>query len=190
MDRSPPRGRGASVHVADHQRDVDIDPVRWAALATAVLDELGVAPPAVLGIAFVDEDAIAELHEENLGLTGPTDVLSFPVDGEGAAADMTEAAVGAGGAEPHLAGPLGGLPEGPEPWLLGDVVVCPAVAARQAAHHAGTVDDELALLVVHGLLHLLGLDHASDHDRAAMQAWERALLARHHGPLARDPWAA
>ena len=66
------------------------------------------------------------------------------------------------------------------PVLLGDVVICPAIAAAQASEHAGTLDDELALLVVHGVLHVLGHDHASSAERARMQARERELLERHH----------
>jgi probable rRNA maturation factor len=66
------------------------------------------------------------------------------------------------------------------PVLLGDVVVSPVVAAEQAPQHAGTLDDELALLVVHGALHVLGHDHATTAETAAMQARERALLERHH----------
>jgi len=81
------------------------------------------------------------------------------------------------------------VPTGPEPWLLGDIVICPAVAVAQAPDHAGSADDEVALLLVHGVLHLLGLDHAEPDDATVMQAWERALLARHRGPLAGDPWA-
>ncbi len=189
MSASPPRGPRATVHVADEQHDVAVDPDRWAELAAAVLDELGV-DGTELTLTFVDEPAMAELHVAHLGVPGPTDVLSFPVDGEAAAPELTEAAAAAGTGTPRLAGRLHGLPTGPEPWLLGDVVVCPAVAVRQAGEHAGTPDDEVALLVVHGILHLLGLDHAADDERAVMQAWERALLARHHGPTARDPWAA
>ena len=66
------------------------------------------------------------------------------------------------------------------PLLLGDVVVCPAVAARNAPTHAGTYDDEIALLVVHGILHVLGMDHAEADEAAAMQARERDLLGRFH----------
>ena len=66
------------------------------------------------------------------------------------------------------------------PVLLGDVVVCPAVAADQAAAHAGTLDDELALLVVHGVLHVLGHDHAEPGETAVMRARELDLLQRHH----------
>ena len=65
--------------------------------------------------------------------------------------------------------------------LLGDVVICPAVAARNAPEHAGTYDDELALLVVHGVLHLLGMDHDDDDEAEAMEQRERELLAKFHG---------
>jgi probable rRNA maturation factor len=75
-----------------------------------------------------------------------------------------------------------------QPLLLGDVVISPAVAARQAPEHAGSYEDEVALLLVHGILHVLGMDHAADDERVAMQARERALLAQFHGELARDPW--
>jgi probable rRNA maturation factor len=72
--------------------------------------------------------------------------------------------------------------------MVGDVVICPVVAWGGAADHAGSDDDEIALLVVHGALHLLGHDHALDEERSHMQARERALLAAHHGDLAGDPW--
>jgi probable rRNA maturation factor len=63
------------------------------------------------------------------------------------------------------------------------------VAERNAPTHAGTVDDELALLVVHGILHLLGMDHAEEAERVEMQGRERELLDAHYGPLASDPWS-
>ena len=66
------------------------------------------------------------------------------------------------------------------PLLLGDVVVCPDVAREQAPDHAGTLDDELALLVVHGVLHVLGHDHAESGDTALMRAKELELLSAHH----------
>ena len=75
------------------------------------------------------------------------------------------------------------------PLLLGDVVICPLVAERNAPTHAGSFDDEVALLVVHGILHLLGMDHAEEAERLEMQSRERELLAAHYGPLAADPWA-
>ena len=162
--------------------DCVIDADRWVRLAESTLASEGVRGEAELSVLFVDEAAISDLNHRFMGVDGATDVLAFPIDGE-------EMAPGRW--------PDGGDP-GPDrdafdpdglPLLLGDVVICPAVAARNAPEHAGTFDDELALLVVHGILHLLGMDHALDEERAAMQARERVLLAEHHGPLARDPWA-
>ena len=83
--------------------------------------------------------------------------------------------------DPLASGPDRAEPDLDEiPLLLGDVVVCPAVAARNAPDHAGTVDDELALLVVHGVLHVLGHDHAEPDEAALMRARELALLEAHH----------
>jgi probable rRNA maturation factor len=73
------------------------------------------------------------------------------------------------------------------PTLLGDVVICPAVAYRNAPEHAGTYDDEIALLVVHGLLHLLGLDHDEPDEAEAMEAKERELLARYYRATESEP---
>jgi probable rRNA maturation factor len=64
--------------------------------------------------------------------------------------------------------------------LLGDVVVCPSVAARNATDHGVSLEDEVALLVVHGLLHLLGMDHGEDDEAETMEQRERELLARFH----------
>jgi probable rRNA maturation factor len=138
---------------ADEQDAVDVDVDRWTALAHAVLVAEGRGGE--LTLTFVDRDEIASLNAEHLGKEGPTDVLSFPLD------DGTP--------------PLAGVPV-----LLGDVVVCPSVAAEQAPTHAGTVDDELALLVVHGVLHVLGHDHAEDTGTTVMRARELALLEAHH----------
>jgi hypothetical protein len=74
------------------------------------------------------------------------------------------------------------------PVLLGDIVICPAVAHRNAPEHAGTYEDELALLVVHGLLHLMGMDHQDDDEAEEMEARERELLARHYNPLRPEAW--
>ncbi|HEY3483905.1 MAG TPA: rRNA maturation RNase YbeY [Ilumatobacteraceae bacterium] len=145
-----------TIVVSDEQTDVDIDADRWADLAGAVLEAEG--RTGELTLTFVDTDEITALNTEHMGIGAPTDVLSFPLD-----ADDDE--MPAGGAVPRL---------------LGDVVVCPAVAAAAAPSHAGTVADELALLVVHGVLHVLGYDHA-EHDQAvAMRTRERALLEAHH----------
>ena len=68
-------------------------------------------------------------------------------------------------------------------------MICPLVAERNAPTHAGSFSDEIALLVVHGILHLLGMDHAEEPERLEMQNRERELLDAHYGPLAADPWA-
>ncbi|MGZ4728137.1 MAG: rRNA maturation RNase YbeY, partial [Acidimicrobiales bacterium] len=120
-------------------------------------------------------------NRDFMGEVGPTDVLSFPIDGE----------LAPGGRWPDDGGPGPdrGLPDPDDlPLLLGDVVICPEIAARNAPEHAGSFDDEIALLVVHGILHLLGLDHHDEAERLAMQARERELLLQFHGTPARDPW--
>ena len=103
---------------------------------------------------------------------GPTDVLAFPIDDPIDAGRWPDSGSTGPDREPPELGEL--------PLLLGDVVVCPAVAARQAPTHAGSYDDEIALLVVHGVLHVLGMDHAEPEEAAAMQARERELLDKFH----------
>ena len=159
------------VFVADEQSQVAIDAARWGALAEAVLLAEGVRGGAELSLLFVDEPSIAELNERFMEHEGPTDVLAFPID-----ADAVWAVH-----DPLASGPDRADPDPDEiPLLLGDVVVCPAVAERNAPDHAGTLDDEIALLVVHGVLHVLGRDHADPEDAAEMRARERALLEKHH----------
>ena len=183
----PPRRTGGSegelsVFVADEQDAEPVDTARWEHLARAVLDAEGVRGAIEVAVLFVEADTIAELKRTYLDSEweGPTDVLSFPID-----AITVDA-----GRSPDAAGP--GPRRRPDlddaPLLLGDVVICPAVARAQAPMHAGTFDDEVALLLVHGLLHLLGHDHAVDAERARMQAREQALLTDLHGTPARDPW--
>ena len=145
-----------TVVVADERSDPDspevvVDVERWRRLAIDVLadsDAIG-----ELTLSFVDSQDMAELNLEHMGTSGPTDVLSFPMDDE----------------------PVVGVPT-----LLGDVVISPAVAAGQFSEHAGTLDDELALLVVHGILHVLGHDHAEPDETALMRARELDLLERFH----------
>ena len=157
---------GAVVHTSDERSGPSAGPdglqtERWAGLAAAVLRDEGVAH-GEMGLRFVDPGTMAELNLSHMGSPGPTDVLSFPIDGRSGRVHLPE-----------------------QVPLLGDVVVCPAYAAAQAPDHAGdghdgSLGDELALLVVHGVLHVLGYDHRSDTDAAAMQARERQLLAAHH----------
>jgi probable rRNA maturation factor len=157
-DPASPTGVDApsGVHVvcSDEQSEVPIDVDRWAHLATAVLAAEGCAGE--LTLTFVDRDEIRSLNSEHIGIDTTTDVLSFPLD----------------------AGTDDGVAD--VPVLLGDVVVCPGVAAANAPQHAGTIDDELALLVVHGILHVLGHDHAEREDTSIMRSRELDLLERLH----------
>ena len=163
---------GVVVFAADEQSTHPVDTIRWIRLAEAVLASEGVRGDTEVSLLFVDEDAIADLNSRFLGREGPTDVLAFPIDDEPAESGRSP---DSGGSGPGFSS------ESEEaPSLLGDVVICPAVANRNAPDHAGSYDDELALLVVHGLLHILGMDHEDPEEAEAMEARERELLARHH----------
>ncbi|MCU1460384.1 MAG: putative rRNA maturation factor YbeY [Acidimicrobiales bacterium] len=161
------------VFVADEQSDVPVDAMRWIRLAREVLRAEGVKGEAELGVRFVDEGAMAHLNKHFLGNDGPTDVLAFPIDD-----DVVDR-----GRSPDSGGRGPGADEDETddvPVLVGDVVVCPAVAKRNAPNHAGTYEDEMALLLVHGILHLMGMDHLDDDEAAAMEQRERDLLDRFH----------
>ena len=160
------------VFAADEQKDEPVDTIRWVRLAKAVLDAEGLRGEVELSMLFVDEHAIADLNERFLGEEGPTDVLAFPMDEH-----LTE-----GGRSPDSGGTGPGVnPEPTEaPTMLGDVVLCPAVTRRNASAAGRSYEDEMALLVVHGILHLLGMDHADAEEASAMQRRERDLLGRFH----------
>jgi len=164
----------AEVFCADEQDTHPIDTARWAHLAERVLDAEGVGAEVELSVVFVDEATITELNARYGGKAEATDVLSFPIDDEPQESGRHPDSGGTGPGEPSEPDEL--------PLLLGDVYVCPGVAARNAPDHAGTYDDELALLVVHGILHLLGMDHEDDGEAEEMEQRERALLARFHRP--------
>ena len=157
---SEPPSPGVTIVISDEQTDVTVDTDRWAELASAVLRAEG--RTGELTLTFVDPGEMAALNAEHMGKQGPTDVLSFPLDSVGD--ELTDM---------------------PGPSLLGDVVVCPAVASEAAPTHAGCVDDELALLVVHGILHVLGHDHAEPDETRLMRQRELELLVAHHwrGPV-------
>jgi probable rRNA maturation factor len=157
------------VFAADEQQAQPVDVARWAELARQVLAARGVKGETEVSLLFVDEEAIAALNEQFLGKSGPTDVLSFPIEDEPVSSGRSPDYGGTGpGAEPEEVALT----------LLGDVVVCPAVAARNAQEHEVSIDDEVALLVVHGLLHLLGMDHQEEAEAERMEALERQLLDR------------
>ena len=165
------------VFCADEQSDVVVDLERWQDLARRVLLAEGVRGGTELSIFFVSKPDMATLNADHMGVEGPTDVLSFPIDG-GA---VVEIDTGGGSKGPDRPDP----DRSDLPVLLGDVVICPAVASDQAPTHAGCLEDELALLVVHGVLHVLGWDHATADERDAMFRRQRDLLSAHHwdGPV-------
>jgi probable rRNA maturation factor len=162
-----------SVFGADEQHDVEVDVPRWVRLARLVLDKERVneryGTDVEMSLMFVDETTIAELNVRFLGGVGPTDVLSFPLDEE----------LPPAGRQPDQGGRGPGAPSDPgePPTLLGDVIVSPTVAGRQALERGIPADDEIALLVVHGVLHLLDYDHAEPEETATMRRREQELLA-------------
>jgi probable rRNA maturation factor len=140
------------ISVVSHREPEPLDLTAFERLAGFVLERED-APDAVeLSIAVVALDEMADLNRRFRDKEGPTDVLSFGCDDPCA-----------------VVGP-------DEPVTLGDVVIAPEVAESQAVEYGHTVEEELNLLLVHGVLHLLGYDHDSDEDSAAMQARERVLL--------------
>ena len=154
-----------SIDIAN-ESGVGVDEIALAAIARYVLDELGIHPLAELSVLVVDENAMAALHKDWMNEPGPTDVLAFPMD-ELRPPHLGGVNVGRAGAE---------VP-GPDPSLLGDVVLCPQVAAVQARGAGHSTQDELELLAVHGILHLLGYDHAEPEERADMFGLQDRLLA-------------
>jgi probable rRNA maturation factor len=133
----------------------DADTTGLARLAGYALEQLRIHPQAELSILLVDEATMTSYHEKYLGESGPTDVLSFPMDELRPPDDSDEP------------------PEG----LLGDVVLCPAVTSRQAAEHGRTARAEAEYLLIHGLLHLLGFDHDGPEQQAEMFGLKDQILA-------------
>jgi probable rRNA maturation factor len=161
------------VFVSDEQTDIDVESVRWQTLASRVLEAEGVRGQAEMALLFVSREAIHEMNRVHMGVDAPTDVLAFPID----LVDNSRAT----GPTARSATPvLARVDAGELPLLVGDVVVCPDVAREQAPNHAGTLDDEIALLVTHGVLHVLGYDHDTDTNANKMRSRERALLEQLH----------
>jgi probable rRNA maturation factor len=141
-----------------------VDVARMTRLARFVMERLRVHPQAELCIKLVDEDTIADVNEHWMEKEGPTDVLAFPMDE----------------LRPGL------VNEEPEEGILGDIMLCPTVAERQAAEardkgqRGYTTQDEVDLLTVHGILHLLGFDHAEPEEHKEMFGLQARLLAEWH----------
>lgn len=132
-----------------------VDTTALVELAGFALTRLRIHPLAELSVVLVDEETMSAYHERFMGEPGPTDVLSFPMDELRAPAED----------------------EDPPEGLLGDIVLCPAVTSRQAAEHGRSAEQEAEYLLVHGLLHLLGHDHAEPEEKKAMFDLKDAILA-------------
>jgi len=138
----------------NNESGIPVDEVAIQRLVTYNLDQLHVHPDAELAIVLVDEAAMEQLHVQWMDEPGPTDVLSFPMD------ELRP-----------------GTEDAPTPaGLLGDIVLCPQVAIGQAETAGHSTIEELFLLTTHGLLHLLGFDHAEPEDEKEMFGLQRDLL--------------
>ena len=146
-----------TVEISDEQDD-PLESVLLTDLAELVMKSEGLDAAALVSINLVATSEIARLNQHHLGRTGPTDVLAFPIE------DLVAGEVPFQGADQP-------------PLLVGDVVICPAVVRAQAAAAAVPFDDEMALMVVHGILHLLGYDHEVAADAESMEQRERELLS-------------
>ncbi len=137
-----------------NESDFSVDEMELVSCAKYVMGEMKVHPQADLCVKLVDEPAMEVLHVKWMDLPGPTDVMSFPMD---------ELRPGRDGQEPA---------EG----VLGDIVLCPSFAARQAVGAGHATEEELLLLLTHGILHLLGYDHAEPDEEREMFELQRTLL--------------
>jgi probable rRNA maturation factor len=149
-DDLDPGGEPSSSITLDDEQDVPVDHSFLRSLAARAFDALAIPTDAALAITLVGPDRMAALKEKALGERAPTDVLAFPMD--------------------DPAAPM------PGPFVVGDVVICPAVADEQAAAAGHSLNDELATLLVHGILHCLGRDHATPDEEKSMFAEQADVL--------------
>ena len=147
----------------------DADALALEDVARYVLAQMGIHPLAELSILLVDEEAMTELHVKWMDEPGPTDVLSFPMD------ELRPPGLSGATASANT-GRSTGDERDSEPDLLGDVVLCPPVAEAQAKQAGHSTQAELELLCVHGILHLLGYDHADPEEEAEMFGLQAELL--------------
>ena len=145
-----------SIEIAN-ESGVEIGEEDIVAVARSVIAAMDVHPAAELSVVLVDTPTMADLHERWMDLPGPTDVMAFPMDE----------------LEP------GGRPDAPDPGpaMLGDIVLCPPFAVAQAREAGHSLADELPLITAHGVLHLLGYDHAEPDEEREMFALQARLLA-------------
>jgi probable rRNA maturation factor len=138
----------------NNETEYAIDHSRVLRLAEFALDQLHIHPAAELAIQFIDEEPMSLLHEQWMDEPGPTDVLSFPMDElrPGSVENQTPAG------------------------LLGDIVVCPSYAEVQAGKAGHPLIEEVLLLITHGILHLLGYDHAEPDEEREMFGLQKEIL--------------
>jgi probable rRNA maturation factor len=146
----------------------EIDEIGLVRVARHVLDRMGVSPLAELSVVLVDVERMTELHVKWMNEPGPTDVLAFPMD-ELDLRGSRGVAHGSGHGHDDV--------DEPTPAVLGDVVLCPVVAERQASDAGHSTEDELQLLCTHGVLHLLGFDHGDAEEHAEMFDLQGRLLS-------------
>jgi probable rRNA maturation factor len=142
-----------------NESGADVDVTEFARLSRFVMGRMRVHPEAELCVKLVDEDTMAEFNKRYMGKDGPTDVLSFPMDELRPARDGDDE----------------------EEGILGDMLLCPQYAAAQAPSFSRSADDEMRLLTIHGILHLLGYDHAEPDEELEMFALQARLLAEWQG---------
>jgi len=135
----------------DDEQHVPVDVPQLRRVAERAFEMLSVPVGAALAVTFVEAARMAELKHDALGERAPTDVLAFPMD--------------------DVADPM------PGPVVVGDVVICPEVAEAQARAAEHSLGEELSLLLVHGILHCLGRDHATPSEKRAMFAEQAEILA-------------
>jgi probable rRNA maturation factor len=163
----------------NNESGVAVDERALAELGRFVLDAMGVDPLGELSIVLLDTATMATMHQQWMDLPGPTDVMAFPMDGEDFALDGDRGATG----RPGRVGPE----YGESPALLGDVVLCPEVAATQATEAGHSTEAELHLLCTHGILHLLGYDHAEPEEEREMFELQAKLVGEWVAATGRGP---
>ena len=159
----------------NNESGVAVDEAAIAALGRWLLDRLKINPLAELSVVLLDTDAMAALHKQWMDLPGPTDVMAFPMDGE----DLIMEAGDRSG--PGTRGATD------SPGMLGDVVLCPEVAAAQAVTAGHSTDAELSLLCTHGILHLLGYDHEDADAEREMFELQASLVGEWATSTGRGP---
>lgn len=150
----------------NNESGVEVDELAISSIAAHVLDAMQINPMAELSILVVDTDAMATLHKQWMDLDGPTDVMAFPMD---------------------TLDDKPGQEAEPGPALLGDVILCPTVAAEQAVAAGHSTESELFLLTTHGVLHLLGYDHSDAETEREMFELQTRLVGEWASAHGREP---